>query len=373
MRKRISGIAFLLILFAVPVLLLYTIGTKPLYRAATARSNPLNQLEETLTEQFPGADILRALQVSLSYAGGSKEQNGVFISEGKLMLDLQPKNLTLSNSNMLAMIDFAGISGRPSYVMLVPTACAIMQSSVPYAEVAPLYNQKQFIEDVYRRVSGHVTAINVYPTLFNHQDEYLYYNTANTLTGMGGYYVYAAAAPKLGISKVRGIEEFEVEHLDYQYYGDLYRRSPYRAVKPDRVSAYSFSRSWRSYEVTHYDADGARRYYTLYPRFKQKLGDTMDVLLGGMSPVVDIRIGDPLNNRRQLLIFGDRSVQSYLPFLMINYERVTVVNTATVTPALLKKINVDSYNQVLFSYGVDSFMTADQLSVLNTLEPEEES
>ena len=41
---------------------------------------------------------------------------------------------------------------------------------MPYDSIAPLYNQPQLIDDVYRRVSGHVTAINVYPTLFNHPE-----------------------------------------------------------------------------------------------------------------------------------------------------------------------------------------------------------
>ena len=40
-----------------------------------------------------------------------------------------------------------------------------------------------------------------------------------------------------------------------------------------------------------------------------------------------------------MLIFGDRSVQSYLPFLLIYYEQVTFVDTATATPELLQSLN----------------------------------
>ena len=298
--------------------------------------------------------------------GGNKEQNGVFISQDSLMLDVQPKDEQAENANTLMMLDFAEDYQRASYVMLIPTACAVQQSKVPYPEVALLYDQKALIDDVYRRVSGHVNAIGVYPILFSHQDEYIYYRTDNTLTGLGGYYLYTVAARTLGL-KVREIDQFDVKHIDYNYYGDLYRLSPYREVKADRVSEYVFSKFQRNYTVTHYDQNGVRRYFTLYPEFRRELGGTMDVLLGGMSPVMDITINSKNVQYNQLLIFTDRSVQSYLPFLLIHYGRVTVVDTSQVTPAMLSTIDVSQYTQVLFSYMVDTFIGSDELTKLYKL------
>ena len=378
MIKRISGAIFLLMILAVPVMLLWNGGWQLLQRAATARTDPLGKVEQVTSEQFPWSSALKQLQVSVNYLAGGKEQNGVFISGNTLSLDVQPKDQETINKNTLSMVDFADDYQVPTYVMLIPTACAVQQERVPYAQVAPLYDQRMLIDDTYRLVSGHVTAIDVYPTLFSHQDEYIYYNTDNCTTGLGGYYIYEVAARRLGIARVRGMEEFSVEHLDYGYYGDLYEKSPYSAVEPDRVSAYYFNKSWRSYTVTHYDRNGSRRYYTLYPKFRGELGDTMDILLGGMSPVIDIEIGNSLYSGQayssQLLIFGDRSVQSYLPFLLTNYERVTVVDTSSVTPAMLSEIDVEHYNQVLFAYSVDSFVSMDQMSVLSALPaPQEEN
>ncbi len=243
----------------------------------------------------------------------------------------------------------------------------MQQSKVPYAYDALLYNQKQLIDEVYRRVSGHVTAVDVYPMLRNHQDEYIYYRTENSITGLGGYYVYTALAKKLGL-KPRGIEQFEVDHLDYHYYGDLYQLSPYQEVTPDRVSAYSFYKSRYSYTVSHYSQSGSRRYFTLYPKFRSELGGTMDVLLGGISPIIDVSINNSPYNQR-LLIFGDRSVQAYLPFLIVHYGQVTFVDTAQISSELLKNINVARYNQILFAYSTDRFIGRNQLSILSQLAP----
>ena len=93
----------------------------------------------------------------------------------------------------------------------------------------------------------------------------------------------------------------------------------------------------------------------------------MDVLLGGMSPVMDITINSKNVQYNQLLIFTDRSVQSYLPFLLIHYGRVTVVDTSQVTPAMLSTIDVSQYTQVLFSYMVDTFIGSDELTKLYKL------
>lgn len=89
--------------------------------------------------------------------------------------------------------------------------------------------------------------------------------------------------------------------------------------------------------------------------------------LGGMSPVIDISIIGSTTNSKRLLLFGDRSVQGYLPFLLAHYERVTVVDTTQAAPEQLDRINLRDYSQVLFAWSVDHYVTADQLSLLDSL------
>ena len=172
--RRYNGIAFLAALFLAPVLLLQGGDGSALLDALGSQDQPFQQMESAMKERLPGADFLRRLQISLKYAGGNKQQNGVFISEDMLMLDVQLKSQAIVNANITRMLDFVEQFQRNSYVMLIPTACAVQQSKVPYDTVAPLYNQKQqLLDDVYRRVSGYLTPIDVYPTLRNHQEEYI--------------------------------------------------------------------------------------------------------------------------------------------------------------------------------------------------------
>lgn len=364
MLKQLWGVGILLMLLAVPVWMLNAGGYQPLKQALTAQENRAQHLEETVKSRMPGQRWLRNLQVEMAYWSGGKEQNDIFIGDNRLMRNVKPpENADSLQNNTETVLKLAKEFERPSYLMLIPTACAVQQSEVPYNSVAPLYNQRALIDTIYQKMAGNVTAVDVYPTLFNHQSEYIYYRTDSSPSGMGGYYIYSALAPKLGISNVRGIEQFSVAHVDYSYLGDLYVLSPYHAVEADRVSTYQYSRSWHSYTMTHYDAQGARKYFTLYPEFKKELGDGMDIILGGTSPIVDIEMGNSLNNLR-LLVLGDRSMQSYLPFLLNHYSRITFVDTAQITPEILENISLDRYSQVLFAYTVDQFMEQPQLETV---------
>lgn len=361
--KKLPGLLFLVIICTVAVSIVF--GS--IMRADMFYTQDLSSasLAGILEESFPAQDLMKRAQVSLRYFGGGKEQNGVFISGDTLMKNIRPASEEVIEQNVQSLLEFSQNYRRRSYVMLLPTACAIQQNKVPYSTITPLYNQKQLLDDVYKEVSGHMTFIDAYPLLRSHQEEYIFYRTDSNPTGLGGYYIYTTAAKKLGF-EARKLNEFNIEHLSYDYLGDLYALSPYHAVTPDRVSIYRFSKYWRSYVVTHYSEDASRRYYTLYPYFKQELAGVQDVVLGGMSPIIDIEVTNP-QHVQQLLVFGDKTAQSYLPFLLIHFGRITFVDTQSVTPELLENINLSSYNQVLFAWSIDSFITADQFEQIQEI------
>lgn len=357
-RKRLPGMLFLAVICAGAIWIVTTsvMRADALYMQDLASMS----MKELLTQSFPGQEFLRRTQVVLRSAGGSKEQNNVFLAGDALMKNVQPADGQVIEQNVASLLAFGAEYQKRSYVMLLPTACAVQQNKVPYSTITPLYNQKQLIDDVYKGVSGQMVTIDTYPLLRSHQDEYIFYRTDSNPTGLGGHYIYSAIAKKMGFD-ARGLSEFTTEHLTYDFRGDLYETSPYDAIVPDRISIHLFSRYWRSYTVTHYDQNGARRYYTLYPYHKKELGSEQDVILGGMSPIVDVEVANP-QHVQQLLVFGDRTAQSYLPFLLIHFGRITFVDTGSVTPEQLENIQLSGYNQVLFAWSVDSFITDDQFS-----------
>ncbi|MFR1109999.1 MAG: hypothetical protein ACLSDO_02525 [Anaerotruncus colihominis] len=72
--KKLTGTVFLLMLFAVPCLIAAGGGGRALLRAAGSIYAPLGKLETAMAEQFPAADRLRKLEVSLATWAGRRKR-----------------------------------------------------------------------------------------------------------------------------------------------------------------------------------------------------------------------------------------------------------------------------------------------------------
>jgi hypothetical protein len=195
--------------------------------------------------------------------------------------------------------------------------------------------------------------VDVYSSLFAAKAQYTYYRTESNLTGLGGYYVYAGLVSRLGRTP-RALGQFEVEHLEKEYAGSLAARTKYASFKPDIITLYSFSRYDREYRFVHTQDNTEKIYYSLFPRHLEALSRPQDAVLGGFGQRMDITVASPYADT--LLIFADKSALAYLPFLVVHYSTVTVVDLETATPEILSGLDCDLYEQILFAYSVDSFI-----------------
>lgn len=304
-----------------------------------------------------GIGPLRELAPSLLLTGGVKEQDGIFITKDYLLENVTPGDPSILESNLAGIEAFLADRNIPAVLMLVPTACAIKQQELPAS--AQLYNQKALIDSVYARFSGQITTVDLYGPLYAAKEQYTYYRTASNLTGLGGYYVYVSLMGRLGLS-YRTLDQFEIEHLREDYYGDLYERSSFKGIDPDIVTIYIYNfqvesdRHYRRYKLTHTLPEGQKSYYTLFPHHLAALEGPDQVILGGFSPRIDVISASPYEE--SLLILGDKAALSYLPFLMVHYERITLIDLERAAPDELAALNCDEYDQVIFSYSVDSFI-----------------
>ena len=356
--KRISAVMMLLILITLSVSCvvrgnLLGIAFLPQGEAAPSSIDGLLATTEGyLKKAVPLARTLKAAKINLRYLLGEREQDNVFITGSRLIENVQPPNSKTVQKNMDAILDFTDRLGRPSYAMLIPTASAVLQSEIP--KFADIYNQKRFIENVYNNFAGKLSCVDVYSTLFEHSDQYIYYNTESLLTPQGGYLVYDMLTRRMGDAPL-SLDRFEIKYLG-EYYGELYDRVECKNVDPDVLSIYPYSGGGKEFTVTHY-SEKTRRYETLYPEHLLALGRPMDVFLGGLSPVVDIR--QKQRAQKSLLVFGDKQMLSVLPFLACGYQQVTLIDLGQITPQQLSEQDFGSYDEVLFAYSTDTFMHSD--------------
>ena len=363
-QKRAVKPLIILLLFLIPAVMLYSRGVKPAeYISVTSQtmwdSDFMGQLDRYIAKNMPLHNTLAQWQLRLRLWGGQREQEGIFICGDTLLKHTDPPIDWYVRKNTQALQSFAQNMGVNTCLTLIPTASAIYQEKLPPYAFSQMYNQKQFIDEIYNQLSGQVTVVDTYTALFNQRNEYIYYRTENNLTALGGYYVYTAMGGKLGIEN-SSYSQFDIRYVGEGYKGDLYKTLPYKDVQPDTFPLFHYISGLREYTVTHKTTDGEKSYRSLYPLHVWELWNDTDVYLGGLSAVVDIRTS--ASGRIELpslLVLGDKTALAYLPFLANHYQRITFLDLFQLTDAQYEEIMPDQYAQVLFAYGVETFMHTD--------------
>ena len=312
------------------------------------------QAENMILKKLGEQEHLRKLQVDFRRFSGKTLQEGIFLTEDAMYENIDIPDDLIANRNAEGMLEFVYRYYIPTYTMIVPTACAIKQDEI--TANARLFNQKGYIDDIYRRISGVITSCDAYSVLFASLEEYIYYRTHPELTGLGGYYLYTVLADKMSFRE-RTLAQFEQKFLDHEYYGDLYEKLQYSGAEPDIVSYYRMSMFDRQYTLTRFNEDGSIRIYNDLIVEEMIQDDPTNAVLGGAAPMITIKVDSPY--RDKLLIFADETVKSYIPFLAAEYSEITIIDLATVTEKQLKSLSVSQYDQVIFSYSLDNFSQVD--------------
>ena len=369
-RKILPGIILALALGSVGVWALITnTGSFPKFNRYYHLDDYLDDLETALSRSIPFSDNLSSLAIDLKMKGGAREFDNIFIGDDILVEDIGYPDEAKTEQNIQALTRFSENSRIPTYVMLIPTKCAIKQNEVPQA--APLFNQKQFIEQSYNRLLGKATVVDVYPTLFSKLDQDLYYKTAPDLTALGGYYVYEVLAQRLD-NTPKPQEDFDIQYITHSYYGKTYQKSAYKDISPDIIALYRYQKNNRNYTVTH-NEEYQYTYNTLYPEQMMEVGeDDLSVLLG--EDTGDITIRSNLKNENTLLIVGDDSILPVIPFLAAHYSQIRFIDLEQMSAEEIEKIDCSDYQRMLISYSVDTFIHQDvvqKVVYLNTQDQEE--
>ncbi len=356
--KRISSVLLGAALLLLPFFLLGAGGgdSLPLSSALWMGSGRLTSyLEGYLNLHLPWVDQMAQWNLSIRAFGGQREYNQVFICGDELIRDIDPPVEYSLRENAASILEFAERGSIPTYCMIVPTASAIRQQSLPPFTQTQMVNQKQIIEDVYSEMVGRVTVADTYPVLFNARDQYLYYRTEDNLTSLGGFYLYTVLGPKLleGVARP-SLADYDIEFVKNDFYGSLYQKSPYKDARADSLAIFRYTKNPRQYLVKK-DQDGAlKTYHTLYPLHMLDLSREMDVFLGGLSAITTIEANSPY--RASLLVFGDKTALAYLPFLVNHYSTVTLVDLFQLSSQGYDSLSLLDYDQVLFGYSIETFM-----------------
>ena len=328
--------------------------------------NFMDGFETYIADHFVGRDVWVGIKADSEYLMGKRENNGVFIGKHSLIRRLDEPDAESVQGNIEGIIQFSKDHNLPSYIMIVPTAEAIMQNELP--NYAPVWNQKQFIEEIYAALKDYAAGIDVYSTLFSHQSEYIYYRTDHHWTTLGAFYAYQEMGNRMNFNP-RAMRTFDIETATEEFFGTLYSKAGYRHIEPDTIQLYHSNIEGRTYQVSIFNGEQTTEYDSMYFREFLDRKDKYSVFFGQNQPIVTVQTDD--TSGRNLLIFKDSFAHSIVPLLAQNYSKITMVDLRYLNGSYLNYIDPQEYDQVLYLYNVENFSSSNDLQRLTWNQPSE--
>lgn len=326
------------------------------------------KIEASLSENIPFREELSGLMDTVRYVSGVRHFGNIYIgSEGSLLLDIEkPTSRTFSAAKNY-ILGFAEKNQIKPYFMLIPTASVILQQEIDNFAGKDIYNQRNMINNMYSEFEGKVRTTDIYQTLYDHRGEYIYYHTENLPTSLGGYYIYGELCNRLGIEQ-NTMDSFSTVYAAHGFYGSLATDFLRPYASSDFVSLYEYTKN-RNIVFEHRKNDGSKRISeSIFVLNEENFDDKTDMIFGGISPVMEITVSESFGERSSLLVFGDETAKSWLPFLISNYEKITFVELNTANEKLLSEIVLEDYEQVLFAYSTFSFVSGIDFEKLEFIE-----
>ena len=122
------------------------------------------------------------------------------------------------------------------------------------------------------------------------------------------------------------------------------------------------------FTVEHYSESGKKSVSeNLFIYNSEIFDDKTDMIFGGISPKMDIYRSEVSEEMNSILIFGDESAKSWLPFLVTNYGKITFIDLDRIPEELLSSVSAEDYGQVLFAYSNANFASGVDFSKLEYL------
>lgn len=353
---------YLLLLLVLPAFIIIGFLTTPASQLPTLKDLTQGRsfsigLEEATSKSIPLSRQLKQLGISLRYITGESLQDGVFISEERLMENYLPNNDDIKNLNtntLKGLADEALDYDLPIYLAIIPTASAVLQQQLP--SYSSITNQRNIIDNIYNHFAGSIATVNVYNALTENSEKYIYYRTEDAPTSLGGYYIYQELIRRMLVEgDIQLLTKFTVSYSNEKYYGPLYKSKPYYKINGDVLAFYNSVEN-REFSVESKNQGEWEEYRSLYPNQELK---GLNHYMGGVSNEVIIYTNPAPD--LSLLVIGDNTATSYLPFLTNNYTYIRFINVNN-PDVNFDNLSLSSFDQVLIAVDINSYTGSNNLA-----------
>jgi len=205
------------------------------------------------------------------------------------------------------------------YLMLAPTQLEFDLS--PYRNLAD--SQLETINYVYSSLNGFNT-VNVYDSLAEHRNEYIYFRTDHHWTQRGAYYAYCALCKAQGVTPA-SLDDMTV-HTYSGFLGYLFNQANVKeyAQFADDIEHFDFGKNY-AITIKEKNANGKTvSYLSSMYRFPENSTANYGIFMGGDFSYIEI--DTDAGNGRTALIIKDSYANALIPLLTANYQKLIILD-----------------------------------------------
>ena len=228
------------------------------------------------------------------------------------------------------------------YSVLAPTAAAFDLTE----DMGGLFpDQQQLIKEAAAGLDERFVAVEIYPVLAAHKDEYLYFGSDHHWTARAGYLAYTQVAEALGLEPLAD-DAWPLIDSETAFLGSIAGATGSLQLSRglDRLYYYQIP-----YEVkyTYWDNSGQPHASTgVYKSWYLGQANKYAFFMGGDLPYIKLETG--AKTGRKLAVIKDSYANTVLPWLTAHYDEIHVIDPRNSRFNAVEIIEESGVDDVLF-------------------------
>ena len=245
------------------------------------------------------------------------------------------------------------------YNMSVPLASAYY---APTNMADQFSNQHDCINNIAASLKN-VINVDVYDTLEQHADEYIYFRTDHHWQPLGAYYAAQQFAETAGVPFAE-LSTFE-ECVTENYTGSMYGYANYLEDLKTYPDTFTYYKPQNEYTITYYDESFSNpKDGTLFVEYEGS-ATTYSTILGGDLNIAEIKTD--VGNGRTLVLIKNSYGNALVPFFVGSFERIYVVDFRYVKIGMNDFFNRVGATDVLFGMAMSSCYTTEHIDAMQEI------
>lgn len=308
--------------------------------------------ETYLTDQFVARDGWIGMKTAVERMMLRRESKDIYFAKDDYLIEKHTGSFTseLAERNIQTLAGFVSqyeeqFGKEHMSVMLIPNAVEILSDKLPpYAE---LHSEAEYLLQVRQALPENIW-FEAGTVLQEHDKEELYYRTDHHWTTLAAFYVYQAWAKEQGF-EVPVEEDYTIETATTEFAGTIQSKLGID-TQMDTIQLYHPVEDI-FYEVRKNDAEEPE--YSMYDYNALNTKSKYDIFFGGNYAKTAIRTRQA--NGRKLLVIKDSYAHCFVPFLIRDYEEITMLDIRYYNQKVSELIASEGYTDLLFLYNASGF------------------